>query len=89
MNKILVTLNRVKIIAAGAVGSAIALYDVVTAGGIDLNGVLRPVLGDKIDVGRLLATTALIVTILRFAMQSKLFASTNHNGIDDPDEPKR
>lgn len=80
-------LGRVKVLLAAIVTSIVALYDVVTAGGIDLNAVLRPIVGDRIDVGRTLATTALVVVLLRFTMQSGMFKATNKNGIDNPDEP--
>ena len=79
-------LNRIKVLLLGTAGSAIALYDVITQGGIDLNGILRPLLGDRIDVGRALATVALIITLLRFVMQSKLFETANRNGIDNPEK---
>lgn len=79
--------RRAKILLGASVGLAIGLYDVVTAGGIDLNNVLTPILGQYMDVGRALATVSLMILIARFAMQNHLFTTANKNGLDNPDDP--
>lgn len=86
MKKAFAFLNRVKVLIGGVVALAIGLYDVITAGGIDLGGILKPILGASYDVGRLLSIVSLVVVVLRFAMQSGLFKSDNLNGLDAPEE---
>src|SRR5258707_1189627 len=56
-------LNRIKLVVAGGITAAIGLYDVITAGGIDLDHILRPIIGDHVYVGRLLATAGAWVTV--------------------------
>lgn len=78
--------RRFKALLFSLIALFIGLYDVVTAGGIDLNNFLTPLLGKYVDVGRLLATLSLAVIIARFAMQNKIFESANKNGLDNPDD---